>query len=191
MRVVVSAASSGLDAPVIPSFGRCPFYVFVDTETLECEVEPNPSVEAPGGAGIQAAQFVVSQDVKAVLTGAIGPNAFAVLQAAGIPVFVISAGTVREAVQAYRAAHLSPLSSPTAQPQAGMGAMRLGRGGGRRGAGRGRGSPYDMGQPAPPATPQVSDDELADLKAQAEVLRDQLSQVQRRIEELKIEDSSR
>jgi hypothetical protein len=41
-----------------------------------------------------------------------------------------------------------------------------------------------MNRPAPPATPQVPVDELADLKAVAEALRSQLSQVQRQIEEL-------
>jgi predicted Fe-Mo cluster-binding NifX family protein len=187
MRVVVSATGRDLDAQVSPNFGRCPFYVFVDTETLDFEAVPNPAIGASGGAGIQAAQFIASREAKAVLTGAVGPNAFAVLQAAGIPVFAVSGGTARAAVQAYRAAHLRPITNPTAEPYTGLGAGGPGRGRGwsRRGMGGwGRSGPGSRWSPSRPTTPPEPDEDLSSLKAQSEALREQLDQVLQRIEEL-------
>ena len=128
MKVSVSSNGNDLNAQASPVFGRCPYYIFVDTESMEFEAVANPAISAPGGAGIQAAQFVASQGAKAVLTGKMGPNAFNVLQTAGVQVFTVAGGTVREAVEAYKGGRLSPVSGATVSAHAGMG----------RGRGRGR-----------------------------------------------------
>ena len=105
MKIVVSAQGDTLEAPASPVFGRCPTYIFVDTETMGFEAVPNPAMNQGGGAGIQAAQFVTSHGVQAVLTGNLGPNAFNVLEAAGVPGYLVSEGTVRQAVEAFKASH--------------------------------------------------------------------------------------
>jgi predicted Fe-Mo cluster-binding NifX family protein len=107
MRVVVSSSGGGLDGPVSPAFGRCPTFLFVETDSMEFEEAPNPGVDAPGGAGIKAAQFVTASDVAAVITGRLGPNAADVLQSAGTPVFLFAGGTVRKAVEAFTAGELA------------------------------------------------------------------------------------
>jgi len=81
MKIVVTANGADLDAPASPVFGRCPIYVFVDTETMQFEAVGNPAVAAGGGAGIQAAQFVIEQGAQAVVTGNAGPNGGASAQA--------------------------------------------------------------------------------------------------------------
>lgn len=124
MSIAVSADGRDPDAQVSPHFGRAPVFVFVDTETLDFEAVANPAVDTPRGAGIQAAQLIADHEAEAVLTGTIGPNAYETLQAAGIPVFSVSAGTVGSAVQAYQAAHLTPITGPTAKPYGGLGARR-------------------------------------------------------------------
>lgn len=106
MKLAVSAQGPDLDSALSPVFGRCPYYIVVDTDTMDFQAFLNPAMGAGGGAGIQAAQLVASQGVGAVLTGNLGPNAFQVLQAAGLPVFTIQGGTVREAVEAYKAGQL-------------------------------------------------------------------------------------
>ena len=50
---------------------------------------------AGGGAGTKAAQLVIDKAVQTVLTGNIGPNAFAVLSAAGITIYTGVSGTVQ------------------------------------------------------------------------------------------------
>jgi len=127
MRIVVTASGKTLDAPLSLTFGRCPTYMFIDTDTLEYEAVGNPAISAPGGAGIQAAQFVAQRDVKAVLTGNVGPNAFGVLRSAGVQIYLASPGTVREAVQKFNAGDLQLVGGANVSAHTGM------RGGGGRG----------------------------------------------------------
>ncbi len=199
MKIAVSSNGNDLNAQVSPVFGRCPYYLFVDTESMEFEAVANPAISAPGGAGIQAAQFVANQGAKAVLTGNVGPNAFNVLQAAGVQVFTVAGGTVKEAVEAHKEGRLQAINGPSAGPYAGMGGrgMGMGRGGGR-GMGRGMGIGSDWGgcgpqvvPPIPPPTstpPSASKEDISTLKAQTEALRKQLDEVMRRIEELEKKD---
>jgi len=101
MRVAVTAKDTNLDAAVDPRFGRCAYFVVVETETMAAEGVANTGSADAGGAGTQAAQRVAEKDVTVVLTGNCGPNAFRTLQAAGIEVVTGVTGTVREAVAAY------------------------------------------------------------------------------------------
>ena len=82
MKICVTAQGGTLDSAVDPRFGRCRYFIFVDTGDLEFEAVGNPNLESTGGAGIQSAQLAVSRKAEAVITGNIGPNAFQVLQAA-------------------------------------------------------------------------------------------------------------
>ena len=103
----------------------------------------NKSAAQGGGAGIQAAQFLASQGVEAVITGNCGPNAVQTLSAAGVELFGGQAGTVREVVERFKNGHLKPTSEATVDSHFGMNAQAgLGRGGGMgggRGMGRSRG----------------------------------------------------
>lgn len=69
MKVAVTANGTDLDARISPLFGRCSTYILVDTETMEYETIANPAVASGGGAGIQAAQFIVERGAEAVVTG--------------------------------------------------------------------------------------------------------------------------
>lgn len=106
MKIVISAEGSGLKAQASPIFGRCPVYAFIDTDTMAIESVSNPAQNAAGGAGIQAAQFVVSKGVEAVLAGNVGPNAAEVLDAAGIQVWLIRDTTVESAAHDFIAGKL-------------------------------------------------------------------------------------
>ncbi|MGQ9493077.1 MAG: NifB/NifX family molybdenum-iron cluster-binding protein [Anaerolineae bacterium] len=134
MKIVITANGNDLDAQVSPVFGRCPHFVFVDTETMAFEAVPNPALSAPGGAGIQAAQFAVEHGAEAVLSGNVGPNAYGVFQAANVPVYLISEGTIRQAVEAYKDGKLQSAAQANAQAHTGLGShgsggVRGGRGG--------------------------------------------------------------
>ncbi len=132
MKIVVTSGGNTLDAPLSPVFGRCPVYIFVETDTLEYEAIANPAVSAAGGAGIQAAQFVAQRDVAAVLTGNVGPNAFSVLRSAGVQIYLASPGTVRDAVQEFNQGNLQPVGGANVDAHMGMRGGRMGRGAGRR-----------------------------------------------------------
>ena len=76
MKICVSSTGKDLDAQVNPRFGRCSYFLVVDTETMSFEYISNESAMASGGAGIQAAQTVAKAGVKVIITGNVGPNAF-------------------------------------------------------------------------------------------------------------------
>jgi hypothetical protein len=110
----------------------------------------------------------------------VGPNAFNVLQAAGVPVYTATAGTVREAAEAYKAGQLPAMAGPNSDPLAGMGGQ--GRRGGR---GTRRPSPSLPVAPSPGlGTAVPAKEDLAELKEQAAALRRQLDAVMARIEKL-------
>jgi predicted Fe-Mo cluster-binding NifX family protein len=140
MKIAISATGDNLDAEVDPRFGRCPYFIIIDPETMQFEAVANESAAASGGAGIAAAQMVVAKGVEAVLTGSCGPNATQVLSAAGVKIVTGVSGRVKDAVQGYKTGKLK-----TAPPEVGPGMGQgfgpgMGRGGGMgRGIGRGMG----------------------------------------------------
>ncbi len=113
MKISVTAQGDTLDSPVAPRFGRCQFFVIVDAETLQFEAIKNPNIDAAGGAGIQAGQVMAEKQVKAVLTGHVGPNAFQTLNVAGISVMTGATGTVREAVERFKNGEFIAAQGPT------------------------------------------------------------------------------
>ena len=106
MKVCITASGAELGSQVDPRFGRCQTFVIFDLESGAIEAVSNPNIETSGGAGIQSAQLVASKGVTAVITGHVGPNAFGVLNAAGVEIFIGSAGTVKDAAEAYRSGKL-------------------------------------------------------------------------------------
>lgn len=106
MKIVVSAQGIDLDSFVDPRFGRCRYFLFIDTDTMRLESVPNAARDAAGGAGIQAAQFVVDKGAQAVITGTVGPNADEVLKRSNVPVYR-GAGTASGVVEKFKAGKLT------------------------------------------------------------------------------------
>ena len=121
MKIAISSVGADLNAQVDPRFGRCQYFVIVDPDSMEFEGIENSSASAGGGAGIAAAQQIVGKEVEAVLTGNCGPNAFSVLETAGIKVMTGVSGTVQEAVEGYKAGKYNAISQANASPHSGMG----------------------------------------------------------------------
>ena len=114
MTIVVSTTAPELDAAVDPRFGRAAFFLAVDPASMAWQAHPNAAVNASGGAGTQAAQFVAGLKAEAVVSGAFGPNAFEALQAAGIAMYLCGqAATARQVVEEYQAGRLERTSLPT------------------------------------------------------------------------------
>ncbi len=182
MKIAVSSSGNDLDSQVDPRFGRCAYFVIVETDDMGFEAFENGSIAMGGGAGIQAAQFVASKGAKAVITGNVGPNAVQTLSAAGVETFVGQSGTVREAMERYTKGKINSTSTPNVADHYGMGSgagmgRGMGRGGGR-GMGRGMGSSTLGGssQPAPPALSK--EDELKGLKDKANEMRKQIEGIE-------------
>ena len=124
MKICVCASADSLDAQVDPRFGRCPYFVIVDPETMKFEAIPNTAAGAMGGAGIQAAQTIAGKGVKVLVTGNVGPNAFQALSATGIKILVGASGTVREAVEKFEKGELNEARTSNVRSHFGMGKGR-------------------------------------------------------------------
>lgn len=120
MKLVISSKGKTLDSEVDPRFGRCQYFLVVDTETMDFESISNESAMASGGAGIHAAQTVAKTGANVVLTGNIGPNAFQTLTAAGIKVLTGAFGTIIESIKRYKDDELQETQAPTVGGHFGM-----------------------------------------------------------------------
>lgn len=152
MKIAVSASGNNLDAAIDPRFGRCAYFVLVNTDDMSFEAFDNENIALGGGAGIQSAQFVASQGAGIVITGNVGPNAVRTLSAAGVEVIVGQTGTVRQAIEDYKKGKLASSREANVADHYGMqggsapgpaGGMGMGRGGGM---GMGRGGGMGMGR---------------------------------------------
>jgi predicted Fe-Mo cluster-binding NifX family protein len=121
MRICVTAQGDSLDSQVDSRFGRCPYFLIVDSRTLEYEAVENPSAVAGGGAGVQSGQLIAGKDVKVVLTGNVGPNAFQTLDAAGIKIITGVSGVVRQVIEKYKNGELKSSSNPSVERKFGLG----------------------------------------------------------------------
>jgi len=114
MKIVLSTTLPSLEADVDPRFGRGAYLLVVDVKSMQWEAHPNPGVNASGGAGIQAAQFVTDRKAEAVISGDFGPNAFNALKAAGIAMYLYGdCRTARQAVERFQAGKLQQVGAPT------------------------------------------------------------------------------
>jgi len=113
MKIAVSATGNHLDSAIDPRFGRCAYFLIVDTENMNFEAFSNESSALGGGAGIQSGQLMAERQVKAVVTGNIGPNAFQTLQSAGVEIITGASGSIKEAIENYKKGALNPTQEPT------------------------------------------------------------------------------
>jgi len=108
MKLVITSQAAGLDGPIDPRFGRAKYFVLVDTETGESSSHDNAqNLNAPQGAGIQAAQSVARLGAEAILTGHVGPKAYTTLSAAKVAVYTGISGTVKNAVEQFKEGRLT------------------------------------------------------------------------------------
>jgi len=210
MKICVTSTGPTMDASVDPRFGRCQYFVFVNSETMEYEAMPNPSIGASSGAGIQAAQTVADKGAGVVITGQVGPNAIQTLGATDISIVTGASGTVSDAIGQYKNGMLQQSGSTTipvssgigsgvgagAGVGSGMGAGRgMGRGGGRgggrgMGGGMGQGMGQGMGRGMGLAasitpTPPVPSQPAQTLDEEIQALESKMIEIKAKLEELK------
>ena len=156
MKIAISATGQNLEATIDERFGRCQYFIILETDDMSYEVIENNNAELPTSAGIQSASLVASKGVEAVITGNCGPKAMRVFDTATIKVIIGQHGTIKDAVEQFKIGGLTPSarenvpekfgveSTPSGggfqQPGMSGGGRGMGGGGGRgMGGGGGRG----------------------------------------------------
>lgn len=113
MKIAVTAQGRDLECELDCRFGRASCFIVVDTDSGEHEVVDNTqNLNAAQGAGVQAAQTIVSQRVDAVVTAHCGPKAFSVLDRAGIKVFLGAEGSIEKAIERALAGEYQAAQTP-------------------------------------------------------------------------------
>jgi predicted Fe-Mo cluster-binding NifX family protein len=98
MKIAVSVTAPQSGAAFDTRFGRAAAFVIIDTNTGEQQAIVNPASQLGSGAGIRAAEYLVRQNVDAVISGAFGPKAYDVLHIAGLRLYQAKSGTVDDLV---------------------------------------------------------------------------------------------
>lgn len=108
MKVMISSMGGGLESVIDTRFGRAHGFIRYDTDTGAWErVDNKQNLNAAQGAGIQTAQTCIDAGANVVITGNCGPKAFTVLKAAGIAVYVVDGGSIKDALDKLAAGTLT------------------------------------------------------------------------------------
>lgn len=114
MKVAFSTSGQDLDGPLDQRFGRAARFLVCEMESPSGSfqlIDNEQNLQASQGAGVQAAQTIVSSGATRLVTGNCGPKAFRVLKAAGIEVYNSEASTINEALDLLTSGKLTPAQS--------------------------------------------------------------------------------
>ncbi len=87
MKIAIPISEKSEMSQMARRFGRSIYYLIYDNESTEIEIVENPAVQARGGAGIQAVEFLVSKGVNVVITPEVGPNAYRSLRSSNTKIY--------------------------------------------------------------------------------------------------------
>jgi len=111
MKICVSSTGENLSSSIDPRFGRCSYFLIIDSESKEkFEVVKNMGTQSQHGAGVTAAQIIADRKVDAVISGNFGPNAYLVLSQAGIKCYTaLDSVSIKEALKSFEQGELQEL----------------------------------------------------------------------------------
>ena len=113
MKIAISSHNGKFDSPFSARFGRCEYFIFIDTDTNDWTSIENPAASASSGAGSHVVQFLISNGIEATITGRYGPTAFTALDVAGIQAFEAEEGTPEELLKRFLAGDLIKVNEAT------------------------------------------------------------------------------
>jgi predicted Fe-Mo cluster-binding NifX family protein len=159
MRIALSAENkNGLESVISPHFGRCPHFVLVDLE--DHQVRAVQEVDNPYFGHHQPGQvpaFVSSLGADVMLTGGMGGRAIMFFQQFGIEGVTGAYGTVRQSVERYLGGELKGAAPCKESEEHGHGDI--------------------------PADGEYEKDELGRLREEAEMLRQQLTEIEAKLDQ--------
>lgn len=112
MKVAISASGPDKGSSIDEKFGRCPYFVMVDTDKMDFKTVENEHKKESHGVGPQVVQMLSDMDVDAVITGNVGPNAYRTLNSANIRVYKAT-GKISKAVEKLNNGELDELDDET------------------------------------------------------------------------------
>lgn len=117
MRMAISTGGRDINRHVYARFGRCPYFLFCDSDDPQGTglYMDNPSLIGVDGLGIVVAEFVVKEKVDVLITGRLGRNALKVIQAMNVQAYSApETMTLMEAISAWKDGELTKISESSA-----------------------------------------------------------------------------
>lgn len=146
MKIGISSTGQDLNSQVDQRFGRCDFFIIIQTDDMSFDIFENENKSLTGGAGIKCATFLDSKDVEVVLTGNCGPNAENIFSKCGMNLITGQSGVVKKVVENYIKDKKTNPADTVKQINAQPKDQRRCMGGTGRGQGQGQGRGRGMGQ---------------------------------------------
>jgi predicted Fe-Mo cluster-binding NifX family protein len=102
-KIAVTSTGGSMDALVSEQFGRCRYFVIVDSKTMKFEAISNIGEQLQSGAGPKAAELIINNGAEVLLTGRVGDKAEEALKRGGIKIVdgFKSTTKVKDAVDSY------------------------------------------------------------------------------------------
>ena len=113
MRVAITSMEKNLESKISPLFGKSNLFIIVNLKNQD--IKDIYSLENPAknktGCGNIAAQFIVDQNVNALISGRLGPVAFHILKNAGIKIYKNVPGNVNKNLKRFKEGLLEEITS--------------------------------------------------------------------------------
>ena len=110
MKVLIAADGTTLDSSVAKRFGHAPYYLYVDSDTMQVQVIDNTGHHDETHAIIPQ---MARRGAEVFITGNIGPHAFQLVRSLNRQVALARKMLVREALEKSQEGKLEILSAPT------------------------------------------------------------------------------
>lgn len=101
MKIAIPAQEQAKSGKVSTVFGRTSYFFIYNEGDKSHEFKENHAKQRPGGAGVQASQLLVDEEVKVVITPQCGENALQILKRAGIKIYRSVEGSLQDNLNAY------------------------------------------------------------------------------------------
>ncbi|MDD7388080.1 MAG: NifB/NifX family molybdenum-iron cluster-binding protein [Lachnospiraceae bacterium] len=110
MKIAIPLDENKQDVCIVLS--RAPYFLFHEDneDTITENIAENPAAQAQGGAGIQAAQFLVDNGVNVLITVRCGQNAADVFKAADMKIYQSANKAAADDLTAWKEGKLSELT---------------------------------------------------------------------------------
>lgn len=103
MKIAITSTGGSMDALVSEQFGRCQYFLVVDSETMKFEAISNLGEQTQSGAGLKATELIINKGAGILLTGRVGDKAEEALKRGGVKIIDGLKGNikVKDAVNLY------------------------------------------------------------------------------------------
>jgi predicted Fe-Mo cluster-binding NifX family protein len=119
MKVIISSTGKDLESDIDVRFGRCRYFLIVDTKTNKFKAIENTAQAQAGGAGITAAQIVANENPDAIISANLGPRSFQVFQQLNIKIYQAE-GKIKKAIKDLKQGKLKEITNATGPQHQGL-----------------------------------------------------------------------